>query len=186
MIDIDIGDKPVALWAYLGVMAMTPVVVAVVGFFVTSALKRREHDLNAHQRRREIRKDLYERIGPHLNRIYCYITDLGDYGIYSPPDIVQSKREVDRVFFTYRSLWSAETRAAYEAFMAVAFKTHAGGPGTPAKIQGARFQKVHFFKNTGRPWDPAFDAMFTEEVDKPAAHAAYERLVSAFIQDITD
>ena len=185
MIDIDIGDKPLVLWAYIGTLALTPIMVAVVGFFVTSAIKRREHDLNALQRRREIRKELYDQVGPLLNRIYCYVSDLGDYGHYSPHDIVQAKRDADRVFFTYRTLWSTETRRAYETFMAQAFQTHTG-TGVPAKIRAEPLQKVHFFANTGHAWDPAFDAMFTGQADKPAAAAAYEQLVTSFISDMTD
>lgn len=185
MIDINLGDKPLILWTYLGVLALTPVVVALVGFFVTSALKRREYNFSAAERRREICKALYDDVGPQLNRIYCYITDLGDYGHYTPHDIIQAKRDADRIFYTYRTLWSEPTRQAYAAFMEVAFATHSG-VGVPAKVRASRFQKVHFFENTGRHWDLAYDAMLTEEKDLDAANSAYETVVSAFVRDMTD
>lgn len=185
MIDINLGDQPVILWTYLGVLALTPVVVAIVGFFVTRALKQREYDHDAAERRREICKALYDDVGPLLNRIYCYITDLGDYGTYTPPDIIQAKRDADRTFYTYRTLWSETTRQAYAAFMAQAFETHTG-VGVPAKVRALRLQKVHFFQNTGRAWNLEFDAMLTEEQDPQAAHRAYEAVVSAFVRDMTE
>ncbi len=47
MVDINLGDKPAILWIYLGVLALKPIVVAFVGYFVTSGLKRREYNFSA-------------------------------------------------------------------------------------------------------------------------------------------
>ena len=66
-----------------------------------------------------------------------------------------------------------------------AFETHTG-VGVPAKTHALRLPKVHFFQNTGRPWELKYDAMLTEEQEPPSATRAYEAVVSAFVRDMTE
>jgi hypothetical protein len=85
------------------VSVLTPITIAVTGYFINQAIKNREHELAALRRQQDIGKALYDDIGPLLNQIYCFAADVGDLGAYEPPYIIQTKREVDRRFFTYRS-----------------------------------------------------------------------------------
>jgi hypothetical protein len=47
VVAIKLGDKPALLWIYLDILVLKPIVVAFVGYFVTSALKRREYNFSA-------------------------------------------------------------------------------------------------------------------------------------------
>jgi hypothetical protein len=165
------------------ISALTPVAIVWAGYFIKKSLSARENELVALRRLQDIRKSIYDEIGPKLNQIFCYIFDVGDYGSYEPMDIIQLKREVDRKFCTYRELWHKETIGAYKAFMAAAFETYVG-VGTPAKIRTMTHEKKTFFSNFGKQWGVGWDEKFSEKKD-PEVQSLYETLIQRFIEDMT-
>ena len=80
------------------------------------------------------RLEIYDQIAPDLNRIYCFRRLLGYWKEISPPDLIATKRRLDRAVNINRHLLSEEFYRAYLDFMGVTFRTFTG-PGEDAKIR---------------------------------------------------
>jgi hypothetical protein len=177
-------EMTIKIWEIV-VSALTPLAIVVAGYFVNRTIKSRENEFNALRRTQDIRKEIYDDIGPKLNKIYCYIADVGDYGNYEPQAITDFKADVDTKFNVYKRLWSSETMEAYDEFMRAAFKVFGPSAGTRARIRAKPNEKKIFFHNVGKEWDENWDAKFTGEKDRRRAKSTYDHLVEMFIKDIT-
>lgn len=164
--------------------ALTPVAIVIAGYFINKAIKTREHELTVLRSKQDIRKEIYDEIGPKLNQIFCFIVDVGDFGYYEPPDIIDLKREIDRKFKPYQKLWHDKTINAYDKFMESSYDAYSGGIGTPAKIRATTDEKKAFFSRIGKIWKTEWEGMFTKPVGKDEMFAVYDGLVEAFIDDI--
>src|SRR6188472_3625982 len=111
----------------LAIDALTPILVLVLGIFVTSSLKKGE-------RSTDLRSEIYKTIGMDLNDIYCYLSFVGGWKELSPIDVIARKRSIDRAIFTYRPFFSSKPFITYQKFMHEAFKPFSG-PGTDACIR---------------------------------------------------
>lgn len=63
----------------------------------------------------------YERITPHLNRIFRYRQRVGDYMDLTPEQVLDAKRQADEEFYVHLYIWSDEFRRAYRSFMGHSF-----------------------------------------------------------------
>ena len=167
------------------VSALTPIAIAVAGYFINKAIKTREHELTVLRSKQDIRKGIYDDIGPKLNKIFCFIVDVGDFGQYEPPHIRDLKDEINRKFHTYKMLWQDKTINAYDKFIESSYSEYSGGMGTPGKIRALTAEKKKFFELTGKRWKPEWDEMFTQPIDKRQMFTIYDGLVEAFIDDMT-
>jgi len=164
--------------------ALTPVAIVVAGYFINKAIKTREHELTVLRNKQDIRKEIYDEIGPKLNQIFCFIVDVGDFGNYEPPHIIDLKQEINTKFKPYEKLWHDKTINAYDSFMESSYAAYSGGSGTPSKIRATTDEKKAFFLRIGKTWKTEWEGMFTKPVDKNEMVAVYDGLVEAFIDDI--
>ena len=109
------------------------------------------------------RLEIYDQIAPDLNRIYCFRRLLGYWKEISPPDLIATKRRLDRAVNINRHLLSEEFYRAYLDFMGVTFRTFTG-PGEDAKIRAVVVhdlgdRRVH----AAYDWDEAYEWMFDAE-----------------------
>ncbi len=112
------------------------------------------------------RLEIYDRIAPDLNRIYCFIRLVGYWKEVSPADLIDTKRRLDKEVNINRHLLSEEFYRAHLEFMALTFRTFTG-PGEDAKIRstvihdlGDRRKHVHY------EWMDVFEFFF-DPVDLP-------------------
>lgn len=158
-----------------------PILLALAGFligFVSQSMNRR---WQVKDRVAEKRLDIYERIGEDLNRIYCYIMDVGDFKDDSPDSIVAAKRRVQKQMNIYRALWPDDTLAALHDYMDSGFKTFQG-PGVPARIRASTFEKKAAFEQLGLRWDPAWDTRFIDDYGDIDEHKAEHRKLHENLQ----
>jgi hypothetical protein len=167
------------------VSALTPAAIAFAGLYINKAIKTREHKLAVLRRKQDIRKEIYDEIGPKLNQIFCFVCDVGDFGYYEPQHITDSRLQTNTKFKTYKKLWDDKTARVYDQFMELCFDINSGGVGTPAKIRATTYEKEVFFSRVGKEWKPEWNKMFTDPAYKDAVFKAYDSLVEAFINDIT-
>jgi len=132
------------------------------------------------QNRRIIAKRLqiYERIAPDLNRIYCFRRYLGYWKEISPPDLITTKRRLDREVNISRHLLSEEFYRAYLDFMGLTFRTFTG-QGEDAKIRAVVVhdlgdRRIH----AAYDWDAGFEWMFDAE-DLPTDYQVDEAYMMA-------
>ena len=124
------------------------------------------------------RLEIYDQIAPDLNRIYCFRRLLGYWKEISPPDLIATKRRLDRAVNINRHLLSEEFYRAYLDFMGVTFRTFTG-PGEDDKIRAVVVhdlgdRRVH----AAYDWDEAYEWMFDAE-DMPTDYQVDEAYMQA-------
>ena len=158
-------DKQKPLWNSLEVakLLVTPVVVALLGYFVQTQLAaqaRQTQELLAEQARSwqqnqrlfDRRLQIYDNVRVELNRIYCYIEDIGSWKEDNPETVLAAKRHIDGEMHSQRAIWSQETFNAYLAYMNSAFLTYTG-VGQDAKIKTGAEEKRVGIANWSSDWE---------------------------------
>jgi hypothetical protein len=168
------------VWKVL-VSILTPLALIALTFVVNSAIQERGALLKREEQILAEKQKIYAELGRRLNVIYIYIADVGDFRSYTPPRVVELKREADRQFFMYRPYWSETTEKSYNAYMNAAFTTYTGA-GLPAQINAEPREKIAAYKVDKLQWDAAWDVYFTERVD-PEIATKYYALVSSLLAD---
>jgi hypothetical protein len=160
---------------------LTPLVLVALTFVVNDAIQQRGALLKRDEQILAEKQKIYAELGKRLNVFYVYVADVGDFRSYTPPRVVEMKREADRQFFVYRPYWSEVTESRYNEFMRAAFSTY-NGAGLPAKINASRSQKVAAYEVDKLKWDSTWDEYFTEKID-PDISNKYYALVSSLLAD---
>lgn len=160
---------------------LTPLVLVALTFVVNDAIQERGALLKREEQILSEKQKIYAELGRKLNIFYVYVADVGDFRGYTPPRVVEMKREADRQFFMYRPYWSKETEQLYVKYMNAAFLTY-NGVGLPAKINASKAEKVSAYKVDKLTWDPQWDEYFTAQID-PDISTKYYALVSSLLAD---
>src|SRR5215211_4399325 len=110
---------PIADWnsleiAKLAVGALTPIFLFVLGYMVTRAARCVEQAQWASRKLIESRLELYERMAPMLNDLFCFFLLVGHFDEVTPPEALSRKRDLDRIFHAHAPLFSAEFRGTYQ------------------------------------------------------------------------
>jgi hypothetical protein len=169
--------------AKLALAALTPILLFALGLIVTRAARRVEEAQWANRKLIERRLELYEQMAPKLNDLFCFFMLVGHFKEIEPPDAIQRKRELDRIFHANAPLFGREFAERYRSFIAVCFSTFFG-TGEDAKLKTdasrQRFERIH------SGWKQEWDAMFTERAESSAeqVEAAYDSLMDCFAQEL--
>jgi hypothetical protein len=170
--------------ATLAVAAVTPVTVAVVGFYLARASQRLEHLQWANQTVITRRLDIFGEVGPWLNRLLCFATFVGRWKEISPLEAIDLKRKLDESMYSNRLLFSDELFDAYRDFMAAQFAMYAT-TGADAHVR-APIDSQWGDRRKQDWWTPQMEGLFS--VDKVGSmddiQAAYERLAERFRDDL--
>ena len=161
---------------------LTPLVLVALTFVVNNAIQERGALLKREEQILAEKQKIYAELGQRLNIIYVYVVDVGDFRLYTPPQVIEMKREADRQFFMYRPYWSEATEQKYSEYMKGAFRTY-NGAGLPAKINASRAEKIAAYEFDNLKWESSWNAYFTEEVD-PGIKNKYYAVVSSLMGDI--
>src|SRR5215210_5268198 len=92
----------------LGVGALIPIMVAVIGYMLNGALKRVEQAQWAGRRLIELRLDLFDKMAGPLNDLLAFFRLVGDFQKITPPDAIDRKRELDKLFYTNEYLMTQD------------------------------------------------------------------------------
>ncbi|GAA3572600.1 hypothetical protein GCM10022419_061890 [Nonomuraea rosea] len=166
--------------AKLIVSALTPLTVALIGIGFARAAKRLEASQWVNQKLIEKRIELMDDALPQLNDLYCYFIWIGNWKELSPPDVIQRKRSLDRLFYANRPFFSTELITAYEEFSASLFKTYAA-PGADALLRTSLVSQDGD-RRTSYPktWTAEWAATFTEigdHTNRGTIREWYDRLM---------
>lgn len=164
-----------------------PVVVAVVGYRLNQRVKQWEASQWRNQELIKARLRYYDQLAPMVNDLMCYLTFLGRWRDLTPPDVLQLKRDTDRLFYSISPLFSQQAVEAYQSFIATCFQTFRGWGLEP------RIRSGFVYRRDARPtsWDPSWNSHFTHaenvsvtEDDQGKVRTAYDRLLAALAEDI--
>jgi len=169
------SEKPEKLWNSLEstkliVSALTPILLLIVGIYVTQ-VEHHQEALTA------ARVKSYDTIKDNLNRIHCYVADRGPWKEETPDTVIGYKRAVDREMYEEKGIWSDATFAAYIRYTEAAFKM-SRGPGQDPQIRSLTYQK-----STLSTWKQDFADKFA--TPDPKYQQAYDDMYKAFFHDIT-
>lgn len=162
----------------LFVAVLTPITVALVGYLVQQQLAVQTRLWQGQQRVVERRLQTYDAIRIELNRLYCFVEDVGTWKEDNPETIIRYKRDIDQIMHTNRALWSAGTFQAYLDYMNSAFATFQG-VGADAKIKTTDIEK-----KVGIPeWKQDWSNRLTGDHD-PKHREKYDKLINLIANDL--
>ncbi len=181
-------DQPAPLWngleiAKLVVAAIPPVIVLIIGIWISRSLKRLEHLQWTNQKITEKRIAIFEELAPLLNDLLCYFTFVGCWKDLTPPVVVQRKRLMDRIVHVNAPLFSKEFVQIYNDFINACYGTYSGW-GQDAKLRTLSERRK---AASGESWDSGWDACFAEKhncADPKVVKSAYVLLMSRFSEEL--
>ena len=165
---------------------LTPISVALLGWLISSQLKRLEHAQWANQKLIEKRLEIFDAVAPQLNKLLCFFTWIGSWKTTTPDEVLAAKRHLDSILHVYRYIFESVVFEKYEVFMDLLFETYTGA-GMDAKIRSdiaSRYgDRIH---HASYDWNPTWNTRFsTEEVgDRARLRAAYLDLMSTLQSSI--
>jgi hypothetical protein len=171
--------------ATLAVAAVTPLTVAVVGYFVARAGQRHGHVQWANQTVLTRRLEIFNQVAPALNQLLCFATFVGGWKEITPQDAIALKRKVDEIMYTNRVLFSAELVEAYRDFMGALFAMWAT-TNADAQLRTPIASQWGDRRSFGWWAEDTMAALFS--VDNPGSteeiQATYNRLAERFREDL--
>ena len=142
------------------VSLVTPIAVVIVGYTLNRRLKSID---NAQWQSRKIiekRLEIYDKIAPDLNLVFCFCRFLGYWKEISPKQMIETKRALDKNVNIYRHLLSEKFFSAYEEYIHHAFRTFTGH-GKDALIRSAISNRWgDRTKHANYEWDVSYSDMF--------------------------
>lgn len=164
--------------AKLIVSIITPVAIVFIGFWIQSTLAKQNQTWKARERLADRRLMIYDDIRDELNRIYCFIEDVGTWKEEDPDKVISYKRKLDQVMHTQQAIWAPDTFSAYQEYMDAAFATYQG-VGEDAKIETKLYEKEKGIKD----WKPAWSDRLTDKKD-PSHKSKYKTLINLISRDL--
>ena len=105
---------------------LAPIVIAFLAIRFNRTIKRLKKKHQTNQRRIEKRIEIYDRIGPKLNDLFCFYCYNGNWKEITPIDIIRLKKELDKDMNVYSPLFSNNISEKYDDFMRLCFVSFSG------------------------------------------------------------
>lgn len=162
----------------LAISTLTPVLVVVIGFLISRRQKLLDSLQWKNQKLTEKRIEVFERLAPLLNDVFCYFTRVGSWKEMEPPEIVGKKREMDRIVHVNKPLFSPAFFVRYESFIDTCYSMYTGR-GRNAELRTSYIEHERSF---GGPWQLEwYDCFAQDDLSDPTeVQSQYELLMSAF------
>lgn len=163
---------------------LTPLILVGLGFVINRAARRVEDAQWANRKLIEQRLEVYDRMAPGLNSLYCFVAVSGDFRGITPPGVVELKREVDKEFHINKFLFSERFDSSYHRFMSLMFE-EGGRLATDARIRvDAKTQEREMGPDL---WDDDWNKRFwppAKKDDRVAIAAAYDAFMRRFAEEL--
>jgi hypothetical protein len=168
----------------VAVAILTPVLILVLTYIVNRAARRVEDAQWANRKLIERRLDVYDRMAPGLNDLYCFFATVGDFREIEPPDAVDRKRKLDKEFHVNKYLFSKQFGDFYRQFIRLAFEENVDYA-TDARIRAdPETQEDEMGKDR---WKDGWGKLFSPKGKRNSRfeiNQAYERLMECFAQEL--
>lgn len=169
--------------AKLFISVLTPLLLVALGVIINQAGKRVEHSQWVNRKLVERRLELHEQMAPKLNDIFCFFNLVGSFQDITPPMAIDLKRQLDKLFYTNKYLFSEGFGRDYLNLMDTCFEMFVA-TGQDARLRTPkdwhRDERTHRWKEE---WAQCFSGY--EKVSAPEAiNDAYERLMMSFAEEL--
>jgi hypothetical protein len=151
------------LWNSLEIVKLlfglvTPLVVAIGGYYITKSMHKLEARSLVNQKIVEKRLTLFDSMAPLFNDLYCYFMRVGRWKELTPPDLIEKKRTLDTLFYINKPLFSAEFESNYFTFiLSDCFRAFSG------HAKNARLRTRYLQYSNLNNWNPKWKDCFVEE-----------------------
>jgi hypothetical protein len=165
----------------IGLAAIGPVIGLFVGIVLLKLTKQKEMSQWQNQKLIEKRIEIWDKVGPIMNDIYCFCMRIGGWKEQSPPDVISMKRNVDKLVHLSRPYFSDNFFKEYQEFIGVCFEVFQGY-GENAKLKTPLWEH----KNARPHWDPIWDKCFHNSATIESSFVEkYERLINQVQIDLS-
>lgn len=167
----------------IAISLLTPLIVLLTGYILNAKISEKTANDTKNNIKTTItanmRLGIYNDIRDKINRIYCFVQDVGTWKDDNPKTIIQYKRSIDSSISTTQGLWTASTLAAFKKYEESAFKSMIG-VGIDAQIRTDDGQK----KFAVPDWNENhWNERITHEID-PTHKEKYNILIKSMFKDI--
>ena len=169
------------LIAVLVLAVLTAVIVAVLAFRFSRIIKGMKKKQWSNQKLVEKRMEVFGRMAPKLNDIYCFFCYVGNWTGLTPPDIVRLKRDLDRDMNIYAKLFSEELSEKYRSFMLLCFVSKSGWE-HDEKIKSSYDLRQEKCAEWDEEWKQYFDT--NNVVEGTRIKERYDELTDSFKEDL--
>ena len=153
---------------------IAPLVATIFGYLILRLTKTLEYSQWRNQKLIEKRIALWDEIGPVLNDIYCYCSRVGSWKDFRPQDVINKKREADKLAYLGTPYFSHAFFECYHQFIESCFETYQGH-GKDAKLKSD--SQKH--KNVHPEWEEQWNHHFvTTSFDENEISKSYAALIS--------
>ena len=108
------------------IATLAPIIIAFLVIRYNRIIKRLDRKHQTNQRIVEKRIEIYDRIGPKLNDIFCFYCYNGNWKEITPIDIVRLKKELDKDINVNTPILSNDISGKYIDFMRLCFVSFSG------------------------------------------------------------
>ena len=167
--------------AIIIIAALAPVVIAFLAFRFNRTIKRLKKKHQEDQRIIEKRIEIYDRIGPKLNDLFCFYCYNGNWKEITPMDVVRIKKELDKDLNTHAPLFSDDLSIKYTAFTQLCFVSFSGWE-HEEKIKSSYEIRQKQNVEWNDDWIQFFDT--NNVVDAIRTKERYDELIECFKKDL--
>ena len=125
----------------------------------------------------------YDELSLTLNDMYVYFIHVGKWKEMTPLDIVERKRDADRLIFSSGPVFTEQFRDKYIALIDAMFDTYQGW-GEDAALRTSADHRADAASRVGIEWDPKWEHRFTREDNRKEIRAAYRELNDQLAHDL--
>lgn len=166
--------------AKLIVSCITPLIGGYIAWKISRIGKDLENKQWTDRKIIEKRLEIYEKLVPKLNDLYCFYQKVGDWKEITPPQVIELKRILDKDFHIYNHLFQWDILTTYNEFISSCFATYTG-KGHTAKIKSEYAERASAIESWQEEWNQSF---IPEEEDKGKVRTTYDRLLQIFRKEL--
>ena len=163
---------------------LTPLLLLGLGFVINRVGRRVEDSQWANRKLIEQRLEVYDRLAPGLNDLYCFVRVRGDFRAVTPPKAVELKRGLDKEFHINKFLFSERFSSSYHEFIGLMFD-EGGKVATDARIRvDPERQRMEMGDEV---WDTAWEERFSppeKQNERKAIGDAYTAFMQRFAEEL--
>lgn len=167
--------------AIIAIAVLAPVIIIFLIIRFNRIKKHLINEFQSTQRLIEKRIEIYDRIGPKLNDILCFMNYTGNWKDLTPLDIMRLKRELDKEMNISAPLFSEDLLKKYNSFMQVCFVSHSGWE-HEEKIKSQYVLRQEQDPNWLEDYIPYFDT--NNVVEGIKVKERYDELMAGFKREI--
>jgi hypothetical protein len=183
LFDIQLTDQVLGnlVIAALILAVLSPVIMIILAFRFSRIIKGMKKKQWSNQKMVEKRMEVFDRMAPELNDIYCFFCYVGNWNEITPPEVLRLKRDLDKDMNIYAKLFSDDLGEKYRNFMLLCFVSKSGWE-HDEKIKSLYALRQEKCAEWDDDWKQYFDT--NNVVEAPGIKERYDELIGSFKEDL--